>query len=176
MFSLSSVSLFQNDASQIKVPCPQKSYGSFSIKNFEENTDENDILPDMSAYIQYAWNAVTLPYRSFNYSSDLKPRSDESIHFTDYIKTENGIALNDKILYTFNDEFLKSSLSFIESTYPVIEKVLLNQGHFCKVGYSVMTKAHGESFMTVKILIILFCSVTCLIYSVIVWRKNGFKQ
>ncbi len=174
--SLMNVSLFQNNDKSIEIPSPKKSFGKFCVKNFEETLPENKVLPDMCDYIEHAWNTITMPYRSFNTKQKSRPALNETIHFTDYIKTKNGIAINDKILYTFNDEFLQSSLSFIDSTYPVIEKVLLNQGHFCKINYSVMTKGHNEAFMTLKILIILLCSAICLIYSVIFWRKNGFKQ
>jgi len=174
-FSTTSVSLFQ-DKSAVQIPSPKKNYGSFSINNFEKIINTEKIIPDMSDYIKYAWNAVTLPYRSFNNPDNDVPEKNESVYFTDYIKTQDGIALNDKIMYTFNDDFLKSSLSFIDVTYPVIEKVLLNQGYFCRIDYSVMAKTAGESSMTAKILIILFSSIICLINSVIIWRKNGFKQ
>jgi hypothetical protein len=174
-FSITSVSLFQ-DNSSIKIPSPKKKYGNFCIKNFEKIINTDKIIPDISDYINFAWNSVTLPYHSFNYADKSFPEKNESVYFTDYINTQDGIALNEKIMYTFNDDFLKKSLSFIDSNYPVIEKVLLNQGHFCRIDYSVMSKTVGESSMTVKIFLILLCSVISLIYSVIVWRKNDFKQ
>lgn len=171
----------EKNKTNLCIPAPVKYTGTnqFTVSSFQKNIENqlSDKLPDLSDYICYIWESLTYPYFSVNQEkrTSSHPEDGDKVFFPVYTQTENGISVTEKLMYTFSDNFIAEALSYVKNNPLVFENILIRQGKFCTISYGYSSFLQEDSFIFIKLIIALCITLCCLLYSLIIWRKNDTK-
>ncbi len=161
----------KNTSKALHIPAPSgyTVTDSFSAENYVKTIHINADyrLPDLSDYINAAWNIETYPYKKIGDVSSDFVLPGEIVSFTNY--ESNGFRLEEVIetVATFDDEYIKKVVdSALSSTSNGAEKLLASQKGFSRVQYATSASIK-TSFGA---LIFLICNCIYMTYALICLR------
>lgn len=137
----------------------------------------NSVLPNLHDFIDAIWNSFTMPFKSVNTNNalDVKPQIGDEVYFSEYKFVENTLTKTDVLVYKFSQNFIDEILKIVNNSSWSIEKILLNESDFCNVGYKKYSTNIQDNYSLQKIISLLVLMFLYLVYSLIIWRKDGKK-
>lgn len=150
--------------SLLSIPCPV-------------GYNTNSVLPNLHDFIDAIWNSFTMPFKSVNTNNalDVKPQIGDEVYFSEYKFVENTLTKTDVLVYKFSQNFIDEILKIVNNSSWSIEKILLNESDFCNVGYKKYSTNIQDNYSLQKIISLLVLMFLYLVYSLIIWRKDGKK-
>lgn len=145
-------------AQNIAMPAPVSS----DMVNAEEK------LPVINDFYDWSFNTIVFPYRNLNeYSMKGPLKEGESVSYTRYTQTEQGIISRDEAVYSYDESFKKEMHNYIDNLgYPSVESFLISQGENVSVGYSTNFNAKTTNDGLNMVLIIISMLIPLLLYAV----------
>lgn len=158
---------FDMQTKVLRIPFPQQNAKKtdFSIEAYEKtiaNTTKNAKndayrFPNLAFFIADSWNQKKAAYVSvydenFYDKNQLHlAKAGDSVEFSHFIRSEEGIIQLEKQLYTFDNSFIASILEEIKESVSV-ENLLQSQNCFTEIVYEKTSKLIVENYLQLKLL------------------------
>ena len=150
---------FEGSASMPSLPAPV-------------SRDESDLV-QLSDFVNWAWKAVTFPYRKIGGAKTGSPKEGDSVSITDYVEEGGVVVPVTTTAYVFNDEFRNSVYKSIEGLdYPSLERLMLRQGKNARFAYTKSASVSSSERFAVPLILILLAIPATLGINYIIGRKR----
>ena len=128
-------------------------------------------LPVFSDYLNWCWNAVSLPYRSMNktqVSFSGVPQEGEKLYLRKYSESNGKIVFTDELVLSYDEHFRKNMSEHVKKfSYPAIEKLLESNSTVLSVTYSNVGQGSTSGKSVVLLLILIAVPFSVIVFGII---------